>query len=618
MTEPNGAPPPQGLIVPAAMESVIKAFDKRNDVYTVSEVWSALAGLRPKSETVSPEENKGAWAEAVAFTLTHARETSDRPWDAHFQPIGSATREDGPTVYFPDLREADEGILDHWKTRARSVTSPLLVARYADLVWDLSPMLAKSRRDPEFVRLAIDAYVEIASQPLRETYDAFPSAERALELAIQIKDTDRRKKARAGVLDLHKRQMAAERRMWWAAWDIFDRYSKSELTDAERAGLVADFESILARASDTSDPKQFDPHTVEVAAEKLAKYYGRIGATAEVTRVVTSIAKAFEYFGNLADPNLAAMAFQTSMDAYRRAGLAADADRMLKLIGEKNLESIASMTRIEHKAEVPTDEVEKFLTAVVLDTPDRTFAKMAAEFMLVKATVEAELAKITKLAPLVALIPRTKLAGDRTVAEIGSTADDPIGRLIDHANQTLRQWTPWLAWAMSRATDVHKLTSSEIATWANRADLFGDGRLLEDGVNAFFANDHVKAMHVLIPQIEAAFRTLLGRVGRPTTKPHPTMKQARVVKGMGDLLFDSDAAAALGKYGENLVLHLRTLYADPRGLNLRNDFAHGLMPVEAMQAGQTLWLMHSLLLLGLWQQKKTTSQGEDLEVDIIR
>lgn len=151
---------------------------------------------------------------------------------------------------------------------------------------------------------------------------------------------------------------------------------------------------------------------------------------------------------------------------------------------------------------------------------------------------------------------------------------------------------------MRHAIEVHKLTAAHFVAWANRGTLFGDGYLLSQGVEAWLAGDHTKAVHVLLPQVEAALRELIGRKGHATTKPHPVFKTAQVAIGMGDIIYNKGAMASLGALGDDVALHFAAIYADPRGMNLRNEFAHGLMPAEAMNEGTTLWIVHSLLLLG--------------------
>jgi hypothetical protein len=601
-------PEPPLLVVPASIEDVIAGFDSRTDVYSGMDVHSALCATRQALEAPTPSENAGAWAEVLAFGLT-GTEHNEKPWETYFGPMGSGTRENGETVYFPDVTQADATILTHWKSRARSSNAPVLVARYADLVWDLGKLIANEKRDVAFARLAIDAYVATAKQDGRDAYDAFPDAKRALALSIQIDDATRRDAARAALLALHKRAVA-ESGMWWKAYDALEAQPKSGLTESERSGLIDDLEIVLACVADTSDQGRFDPHMVEGAANKLITHYRRTGRNSEVQRLHLAVAKAFEHFGSTGDAMLASMVLQTSMDAYRQAGMNADAERILRLIEKSNVASVAQMTRHEHVQEIPVEVVEEFLVHVVVDTKEGTFQRLAGEFLTKRAVIEEALKKSAKSSPLATMIPRSKLQGDRIVAHIGSLDDDPMGHLIEQTNMHLAFNAAWLRWALDRARERHAISADDITAWANRTGLFGDGRLLHEGVAAWMADDHIKAAHILVPQVEAGLRTLVGRRGRPTTKAHRKMKQARVVITMGDILFHEDTAPALGSYGPDIVLHFRTLYADPRGHNLRNDIAHGLLAVEHINAGTMLWIVHSLLLLGAWLKPEGEPSGD--------
>ncbi|WP_085354604.1 DUF4209 domain-containing protein [Bradyrhizobium canariense] len=94
-------------------------------------------------------------------------------------------------------------------------------------------------------------------------------------------------------------------------------------------------------------------------------------------------------------------------------------------------------------------------------------------------------------------------------------------------------------------------------------------------------------------------RKLAGDLGLPITRPHPAVSERSVAIGMGEILYNEKVVAAVGP---DVALHLQALYSDPRGMNLRNEIAHGLM-----DAGQFYWhlgnlIVHSLLLLGLWKE----------------
>jgi lysyl-tRNA synthetase class 1 len=357
------------------------------------------------------------------------------------------------------------------------------------------------------------------------------------------------------------------------------------------------------RVSDVSNPAVFNPHAVESVVNRLIAHYRRVGKNEELQRLHLAVAQAFEHFGTLANPMLASTVFQTSMDAYRQAGMRADEKRILRLIEKSNVESIAQMRFHEVKQEIPHEDVEKFVSQIIGPTKEDTFDRIAKEFLTVRSSIEETLKEAAKTAPLSTIFPRTKLSGDRVVAHIGPLDEDLTGRLIEQAYLHIQLSTPWLWWALEAAKQQHALCVDDIVGWANRAGLFGDEALLREGLSAWFVQDHVKAIHVLVPQIEAAFRKLIGHCEQSTTKPHPKMRQARTVVTLGDMLFDQETAASLGKYGSDFVFHLRSLYADPRGYNLRNDLAHGLATARSLNEGITLWVIHSVMLLGAWLKR---------------
>jgi len=72
-----------------------------------------------------------------------------------------------------------------------------------------------------------------------------------------------------------------------------------------------------------------------------------------------------------------------------------------------------------------------------------------------------------------------------------------------------------------------------------------------------------------------------------------------VAVNMGDLLYSREITDALGP---DITLHLQTVYSDPRGLNMRNDMAHGLMSADQMDENAANKIIHTLLIVGIWDQ----------------
>ena len=102
-----------------------------------------------------------------------------------------------------------------------------------------------------------------------------------------------------------------------------------------------------------------------------------------------------------------------------------------------------------------------------------------------------------------------------------------------------------------------------------------------------------------MPQIEVGLRAIVSQMGKPVTKPHRNVKGVSVAIGMGDMLYSEDVRNGLG---DDLSIHFLALYADPRGFNLRNDLAHGLLGVNRMTMAVASRILHTLLVLGIWDE----------------
>lgn len=587
----------EGLTVPASIEEIIQLFDASKEAIDEMVMSEHLGKARKALEKPSESESAGAWAEALAFALTNGGERS--PWHTHFCPMGSGVDKDGKKFYFPDIAGTPPVVLDHWITRATTTHHPVMVARYADLAWDFAGPIGQRKRDPEMARIAIDAYLVSASGKWRsEDYPRYEALNRALGLAIHLKDIDRIDRARAGYMRLHRETMKGDQAQYWRAFDGLMGNKNARLTDEERDELVANTEKIVALKSDTSSPT-FDPHATEHAANRLIKLYSKEHRGEDAARLHLVIAKAFEHFAGMGDAMLASSLLQTSLNNYAKAGQLDEAKRVRIAMQEKIGESRNEMKPIGSEITIKKDDVEAFLKGVILPDLGQTFMRLAVEFLPKRKALEEAVKKSAEDAPLMAHIAQHIMSDDRVVAIIGSVDEDLFGRCFQQAKFTFSFSQIWLSEAFARLVGTHNVVPEHFVGWANRHGLFGDLTLLLEGVRAFFDDDHIKAAHVLIPQIEHALRSIGGQLGKPVTKAHPKVKGASVVINMGDILYDD---AITSQLGHDLTLYFLSLYADPRGYNLRNELAHGDLNADSMSDHLSRLLMHTLLVLGLWKE----------------
>ena len=585
------------LAIPSAIEAVIQQFEHGVAPYTVHDVCTALANAREDLQNPSDEEKYAAWAEVLAFAL-HADRTQQNPWRTYFGPIGSVTKEDGETVYFPNIKEADGRVIGHWQKRAQTIIHPVLKARYADLAWEMCPAISGTRRDPGMARVAIDAYLQSVALD-SERYHRFETAIRALDLSVLIRDAERTARARSELLRQHREVMAILDGPWFVAYDRLSADKHAGTTDQERELLIADLEMLILHCGQSAKPGAFDPHAVLSAAQRLIRHYTRLRRTHDVNRLHEAVGRAFEHFASLGNALLASAALQTSVNAYRDAGMLDDSKRVRVLMQEKIAQSRDNMAAIETEVTITRDDIERFVKAIVCDDVGLTFARIASEFLPRRKSIEEQVQRSLKEAPLLSRIQQSIIADDHVAAKIGSVEDDPLGRLLQQTNLNVTLSGVWLQVTLERAVESHDVQVEHIVAWANRTALFDDVTLLMEGVRAWFEGDLMKAVHVLVPQVERGLRSIVAALGKPVTKAHSTIADISVSIGMGDILYQDQLTEALGP---DLTLYFLALYADPRGMNLRNRVAHGLITAEFCDSNLVRLLIHTLLVFGLWKE----------------
>ena len=193
-----------------------------------------------------------------------------------------------------------------------------------------------------------------------------------------------------------------------------------------------------------------------------------------------------------------------------------------------------------------------------------------------------------------------------TRATIGAVKDDMPGRMINMAATLISHHAPWLHIAFERAKTQWDLDAESMIAWLAQSPLFPSNtqQMLRAGIEAWFAEDHLKAIHLLVPQAEAALREWLVLLGESPMQLDTNSGGFEVI-GMGKLLYTE---AFKTKVDTTLRLHLSALYTSPKGLNLRNRIAHGMASPAILNLGAANWVIHSLLAICAYGRSNTISR----------
>jgi lysyl-tRNA synthetase class 1 len=583
------------LIVPKWIDEIISKYDASDRDFDAHEVRAELLASAPQAADVAPEEKLCAAAEVAA--LTFAPDAGATVWGTYFGPLASGTTGDGGQFFSPDVHTVPPPALDHWKHRAKTVSNPVLKARYADLVWDLGYQISCQKPDVIFAKLAIDGYLDYArkvefANPLFQ----FPAAFRAYALAATLGDKEAVATAKNAIMQLHRATIGSEKPIWWMAFDFLINQPRKKVS-AELAELARDLETVVEKSK--AGAAAFDPHKVESASGRLIAYYNRAGDRDATRRLYEVAAQTHERHAAMGDAMLASVVLEKALNDYKSAGLPDEAERVRIEMEAKIRAARSEMQRISHEFKIERKDMDEFVASIVNDSPGLTFVRLAVEFLTSHSEVEKNLDAMAEAAPLMAVIRRTVMTDDHVSAVIGSVEDDRFGRLVEQAAQGMRIAGVWLSQALSAAVEKHDLLPEHFAAWTNRLGLYNDTACLVRGFRAWFDGDPIAALHVLVPQVELGLRKIVEKLGKPATKADINRPGVSTALGLGDILFNPEIAEALGP---DMRLHYIALYADSRGLNLRNRVAHGLMTFDETHQGLVLLVVHSLLVFGIWDR----------------
>jgi hypothetical protein len=587
-----------------AVRKILDSFDSRPETFLEVAVADALRPLPHEIEPSSQAERDIWWAESAAMRFYRRADREDSVWGTTFGPMMTGTNEDGTPFYNPDIREVDATTIEHWKTRSLECKHPILRARYSDLVWDLSQVAASQKPDISFARGAIEAYIEAARLSYKHAVQPIHYLERALDLALSIRDEERIRKVVDAMFDLHDRVAQPGRSGSWPF--LFDNLldnKKIALTEEQRNRVVRSLEEVLRKSTDRSNPEEFDPWGAQGAAERLAEIYRKSGAKEEVQRVIRAYGTAFENLAEEASPTLALGWLHPVYEAYLNAGMKEDAQRVLLASEKKGKRVHEDMKTISARVEVSATEMDAFLQAITADSLELAYKRIAVRFTTRATAARDFLKEMMHQAPLISMIGVQNISHGHIAAQAGSVEDDPDGRLIMQLAQMIEMESMFLTAALDKTQELYKPTAKEIVAVLRQSPVFSSEAesLLAEGIEAYLEGDQVKAVHVLIPRIEAALRALLGLAGIPTNKPMRSPKGVMQAKNLNDVLGDSNIIHILGY---DVVLYLQTFLNDPRGQNLRNMVSHGLIEARYLSKPLSARVFHVLLVLSLIREKK--------------
>jgi hypothetical protein len=346
----------------------------------------------------------------------------------------------------------------------------------------------------------------------------------------------------------------------------------------------------------------FEPWFAQGAAERLERHYRRINQMADVHRVVRAYGQAFESAASAANAMLAVAWLQPVYDKYRDLGMNDDVYRVHQVLETRGQEAQAGMQRVQIPLHIDINEVNRVADALIEGDLQQAIRRIGIIFVLRADQVRALNERIRSQAPLMSLIPITRYEAGHPAGIIGPQDQDADGRLVHQMASQIGLEAIWIAATFDKLVERYAMTADQIVDALSASPVFASARrsILVSGIQAWLSQDYIKAIHVLVPQVEHAVRTLASLSGVPTTTRGYT-RGVMQTRGLGEILHDRLFRQLVD---ENVRLYLLVFLADPRGINLRNRVAHGLLEHDQMERALTDRVVQVLLALSCFAAKE--------------
>lgn len=550
-------------------------------------------------------------AEAMAFDFVQNYRNKETSWGTYYGPMMVLNNDDGTATESPSIKLVTQEILEYWEERSKKADHPILKLRYADLVWDFSKNITDKPPHFSLGHTIVDSTIAIATQGCHKyETDVITKLERALFVALSINDSERINKLRDTIIQ-YEDSIADDKKpgLWGFSFDLLLKNKKIPISEKIQQKIIQDLEDRLAKLSDTSNKTNLEPWAAEAAALRLAGYYRSLNQTESIRNVLLKFGTAFEVASEDASALQTSAWLQRVHSVYLDYGLREEAEKVaikLKEIGPKVNEE---MKPISHEMKISHEDMQKYINSIIDDDLESTFVRIAIHYIPKKDQVENQLKDLAQKAPISYLVPRQiQDHQGRPVAFIGSLEDDLIGNIVHLSAQNMGISVVFLRRVMKKFISKFKLTPQKIIDYFYQSSVFDEDKreIILNGIKAYLENNHLTAIHLLIPQIESAFRKLVEHTGGSVLKP--SRGGGLHLKTLDELLRDQ---RIINIFGEDMSLYFRILLTDQRGWNLRNDVCHGISPAATFQVNISDRVFHTLLCLALVRDKEGNNQDAE-------
>lgn len=536
-------------------------------------------------------EQKLIW-EYQLFRFVTKTEFGKPEKDRRFYPMGSGITEDGRTVNFPEINDFKDDSIEYFKKRVSETQNPVLNARYADFVWEFE-------KEPSFGKIAVDAYLETAENYYRKTWffrlqDVF---DRCVYLAmLKVVDAEKLQEIKAKLLAYLSRMIQdGHYRFCLELIGAFLEIKVENTTKEEYEKVLT-----ITRQCANHFKAQNDFYLQRSFLARLEKLTSKYGQSDLSKAIREQEAEAYVAEAEFHEANnnflVAASAYENALKVFQKLGNKKKINLYKKKLSEANKKSVGQFKSISTEIKISNEKIKKFTDIILSAKDSREALQRLSVFDSLLPDYQSTILqtkKMQKQTPLQFLISHKVFNNN---GHLISGDGDPFQHvLIRNLMMGIGVGSIFRDIIFERMNKEKKFKADNLINYLKDWGLIDNQniKLIEHGIKKHFEQDYISSIHILVPQLEAVIRKLLGEGGIQTISFIPGTTNTRETP-LTELLKRDEAKVI---FGETLWWYLYLVLVSPLGYNLRNEVAHGLIKIEKCNLKNSNLILHLYILL---------------------
>ena len=503
--------------------------------------------------------------------------------------------------FFPETENisthVSKEMLPYWENRISEAKHPVIIARYAGIIYDLTQRLTDTKPSYLIAKKYIEALLDTIEFKLyKVAIYAVRKVTVALKIAIALNDDILINKTKAIILTLESLIAEDDKPgLWGFSFDLLVLKKNKLLTVAEENKIIQDLEKRL------SVVMMSDARAAELLVQRLSLYYHKKQKPNEVDRTFNCLKTSFEYSMKNLPAIQKADYVERLIKLYKKLNLHKEVQASLVWLREISKGTDSEMKSVSTTIDIPKDKIHDIVDKILEGDTETIFTRIISVNTPKIQEAKKEINAMAQTTPISFLMSKGLMDKEgRKVATIGSLKDDPEANIVLQISQSISIGAFALHFIFDEAIKREIFTPYEIMKFLRKSCVIEKDRfyIFEKGIEAYFDKNYLISIHLLIPQFEQAIRKLIEINGG----------NVLVIKedGYNLITFDKilNDPIVLKAIGEDTATYYKVLFTDKRGWNLRNTVAHGIHEASKFDKQTNERLLHAILSLGLIRMKE--------------